>query len=182
DFHVTGVQTCALPILGVVDTFPNQKPWVFVKEKQEYISVENPWHENLDYLFDNVNTSLTNINFTAVKAGDVNHSYSSDSLKSLETRTSSSPVLVFEDEMMSAGNLTSVHVQAKNLQNVLANQFTIVLSDGVEYGGFEAKALPLNTEQISYIEKNGKKYLTVAYHDVSSFSFEDGAELFSIHL
>src|SRR5690606_40732980 len=34
DFHVTGVQTCALPILRVVEHLPFQQPWIATSGEQ----------------------------------------------------------------------------------------------------------------------------------------------------
>ena len=169
-------------ILGLTDTFPKNRPWIFVKENQKYLDGENPWLENLDYLFDNLDTNQTNINFTSIKVGDVNHSYTSD-LKTHETasRSNEIPVMVIEDKTVPANQIVSVPFEAKNFNEILAQQFTLALSPDIEYIGFEADGMPLQVDQIAEIEKEGKHYITLAFHDVSGFSLTDGKILFQLY-
>lgn len=168
-------------ILGTVDTFPDNRPWIFVKENQTYIDPENPWMENLAFQFENMDTSRQNTDFTGVKAGDVNHSYSQDLLSSLtERRTAGQAEFHVEDVVLPKDKVASVSFRAKNYRNLVAQQFTLELNGDVEYAGFEAVDLPLTTEQIAQVKKNGKTYITCAFHATDPVDTEDGNILFNL--
>lgn len=170
-------------ILGSVDTFPNNKPWEFVKEGQQFLDMENPWLENLAFSVENLDSSRMNTNFIGIKIGDVNHSYSSDLVSGLvSSRSVTAPQMIMEDILMKGGELTSVPVTAKNLKNVFGYQFTIELQNGVVYNGFEAVNMPLMPEQITKVVKDGRTYITCAFHDIEGISIADGEIIFNLLL
>ncbi|MFZ1704109.1 MAG: HYR domain-containing protein [Saprospiraceae bacterium] len=170
-------------ILGSVDSFPNQKPWVFVKEDQLYHDPKNPWIESLDFQFQNIDSSLLHTNFIGIKVGDVNLSYSKDLLdNNLEYRNNSLPEFMIEDIVMKTGEITPVAITAKNMNGIISQQFTLELLNGMEYVGFESKDLPLQTDQIALIQKEGRTFITCAYHQLEPLTLEDGAILFHLLL
>jgi hypothetical protein len=170
-------------ILGLKDTFPENKPWIFVKEGQQYLDKSNPWIENPDIHYNNLDSSRQSANFIGIKVGDVNHDYSSDNYeKLLDSRSVLQPEIMIEDKILRAGEIASVEIRGSKLRNILAKQFTLELTGSLEYHGFESKGLPLMSDQIAFVQKNGKTYITCAFHDLAPLSLEDGEVLFTFWL
>ena len=168
-------------ILGTLDEVLGIKTWKFVREDQTFIDPENPWMENMAFEFQNMDTSCQNANFTGIKTGDVNHSYSKDTASFFaENRVNIQAEYHVEDILLQKDKVTSVSFIAKNLKNIIAQQFTLEITNDVDYVGFEAVKLPLTVEQIAHVKKNGKSYITCAFHSSDALEIQDGDVLFNL--
>jgi hypothetical protein len=168
-------------ILGTLDTFPENEPWVFVRNNQSYTDPANPWLESGEHILSNLDSNNENIHFTGIKIGDVNHSYSSDLLDEItNSRTKTNPELSIEDVLLKKGEIYTIPVRAKNMYGILSQQFTLELSDDLEYLGFESKELGLNNDQIALIQKEGRRYVTCAYHNIEPVYVPEDEVLFNL--
>ncbi|MBK6362368.1 MAG: HYR domain-containing protein [Saprospiraceae bacterium] len=168
-------------ILGTLDTFPKNDPWVLVRQDQRYLDPANPWLENSEYMLSDLDSNSENIHFTGIKIGDVNHSYSTDLLdEKTNSRTKTNPEFWVEDVLLKKGEIYTIPVMAKNINGILSQQCTFELLGGLDYLGFESKELPLHNDQIAFIQKDGRKYITCAYHNIDPINVKDDEILFNI--
>lgn len=167
-------------ILGIQSKFSNNTSWRFVDVSQKFSDQTYPWPfvEKLNYY--EVAKSKENSNFVAVKIGDVNGTISK-SIQGLPAIKSKDKLNVhLEDADVMANELITIPIMVENLHNYLAFQWTLELSNDMEYIGFESVDLPLRNDHIALIEKNGKKYLTLSYDNLNGVTLPRGSVLFNI--
>lgn len=65
-------------VLGIVSELPNgDMPWRFVSENWPFMDTLSPWGYNQNIYLEPLVDTIQNVNFTAVKLGDVNNSFES---------------------------------------------------------------------------------------------------------
>jgi hypothetical protein len=123
-------------ILSVDTEFSNNTSWRFVDASYRFPNAANPWLEEFPEV-KNVNdltvTPLNNVNFVAVKIGDVNASAAVSSLASVEDRDLNGTFnLEVANTALKAGNEYRVEVRASDLAKIQGYQATLT---------FDAKAV-----------------------------------------
>jgi hypothetical protein len=136
--------------------------------------------ESLNYegLESNMNTS----DFIAVKIGDVNNSSSDNYTGATSGRSKTTSEIFMKDEWINAGQLVSVPVKSDDLTNDLGIQWTFELSDDVSYEGFEAVGIPIKSDHIAEVVKDGRRYLTLSYDDIKGISVPKDVSMFNLIL
>ncbi len=61
-------------ILGTVNTFPNNKPWIFLPSGFKFPDPQNPWVYPSHLEFPSLNSPVSDADFIGIKVGDVNNS------------------------------------------------------------------------------------------------------------
>lgn len=169
-------------ILGIQSEFSKNTSWRFVDAAYSFDEPMFPWPfmESLSYegLESNMNTS----DFIAVKIGDVNNSSSDNYTGATSGRSKTTSEIFMEDEWINAGQLVSVPVKSDDLTNDLGIQWTFELSDDVSYEGFEAVGIPIKSDHIAEVVKDGRRYLTLSYDDIKGISVPKDVSMFNLIL
>jgi hypothetical protein len=115
-------------ILQIVPTFPNNTSWRFVDKNYVFSNPMNPFSPAFPEFFNvnNLSGDLDNVNFTAVKIGDVNGSATTNFNDPAADRNGKGLLsLVVEDQPVVAGETVKVAFKAKNFLNLLGFQFAL---------------------------------------------------------
>ena len=127
-------------ILGIENSFPKNDPWRFVPSNHTFADPKNPFEFPGGIIMNELITDQPDINFTAVKVGDVNTSalYNANSSNS-EPRTAPAFLLV-NDQQFETGEKISVAIAPSEQMEIFGIQFAIefdvntMVFDGVQSG------------------------------------------------
>ena len=165
-------------VLGVTNEFDNNTSWRFVPSSHVFSDVNNPFDYPFKVNFDSLYEDKKNVNFTAVKVGDVNGSVVVNA-KSTEFRSGST--LFTSDEMkFSPGEIVKCEVRAGDDMHILGTQFGIdfnadqLLFMGLSSGAFDIKSQHYNP----FNAPNGK--LSFSYDIANGKSLKSDEVLFTI--
>ncbi|MDX1684040.1 MAG: cohesin domain-containing protein [Saprospiraceae bacterium] len=171
-------------ILGRYNDFSkwNQTSWRFSDMNENLADNMNPWPftEELDY--QDVATSMYDINFNAIKIGDLNGDAISNGLTGNSTRGNGLVTLVAQDNDLVAGDTYTMEVTSDNFSEVSGYQFTMTFDAGVlNYTGVESGALTVNGSNVG-TSKVADGMITMSWNDLAgnAVSVEDGEVLFSV--
>lgn len=111
-------------ILGLDETFPNNDSWRFIPEDFEFIDSTNPFLDLIPFSI-NINDlsgNEENVNFFAIKVGDVNGTIENQMSGTLLERNNSEtyPIFIYKQESK-VGNLTKLLFKSK-LNNITGLQ------------------------------------------------------------
>lgn len=139
-------------ILGIYEEFPQNDAWRFVDEAYEFDNASAPLNESFpeSYLIDDLNQDME-IDFVAVKVGDVNESVitSFDENNTTATRHANTIEFNATDRDFEAGDIVEVALNATKDIDLLGYQFTL---------GFDTELL--NFKEI----KTGAIYTDVTHY------------------
>lgn len=169
-------------ILGIQSEFSKNTSWRFVDAAFSFEDPLLPWPfiENLNY--EDLESNMNASDFIAVKIGDVNNSSSDNYHNKASGRSKTTAEIYMEDEWINAGQLVSITVKSDDLINDLGMQWTFELSEGVTYEGIEAVGMPIKSDNIAEVVKDGRRYLTLSYDDINGISFPKDASMFNLIL
>ncbi len=114
-------------ILYIDDSFPSNTSWRFVDKDYSFPQANNPWAEIFPEIsnYNNVDVSVLDADFVAVKIGDVNGSAQTNFADAGEDRnTVGSLVFNVEEQKLNAGETYTVDFKANDF-DVLGYQFTL---------------------------------------------------------
>lgn len=119
-------------ILQINDNFSNNTSWRFVEKSYQFPNPANPWLELFPEV-SNVNdlpAGISNLDFVAVKIGDVNESATANVNDQAEATDRSSGTLVFEvdDQAFGLNDIVTVNFKAKDFISVYGFQFTLIFN------------------------------------------------------
>ncbi|MEM9821254.1 MAG: HYR domain-containing protein [Bacteroidota bacterium] len=145
--EVTGFDMVELRklILFINLNFTNNTSWRFVDESFLFPDPTNPFLTIFpeEYLINDLENSMTDVDFVAIKTGDLNNSASPHELQGGDTRTDGSLKLVVEEQDLRTGQEYSVPIYAKDIDQLYGYQLTLGFdSDRLELLEVESGALP----------------------------------------
>jgi hypothetical protein len=165
-------------VLGVTNEFDNNTSWRFVPTSYEFSDPNNPFDYPFKVNLDSLYEDKDNVNFTAVKVGDVNGSVVVNA-KSTEFR-SGNTLFTADQFNFAQGDVIKYEVRAGDDMNVLGTQFGIefnanqLLFTGVSGGAFDIKSHHYNPFHVS----NGK--LSFSYDVAEGKALKAEEVLFTI--
>lgn len=129
-------------ILGNIDAFESNNSWRFVDDGYEFINDNNPLNELFaeDYDIPTLSENM-DIDFTAIKVGDVNNSVALANYSLTEVRSSNALKLIARSKQV--GDQVRIPITTSELQSLSGIQFTIeydinnLAYQGIESGVFE---------------------------------------------
>lgn len=176
DENITGADVVALRklILGVTTEFPNNESWRFVDANYTFVDAEDPLNENFpeEYVISALNSDM-NIDFDAVKVGDVNNSI--DNLNGNTTDNRSAAVVFTTGEAVASNGQIAIPVIAKSSIELSGMQFTLDLGQS-EFAGIESDMLTIGNEHVNV---NDAK-IAVSYASNANETVAAGDVLFTI--
>ncbi|MBK8623759.1 MAG: T9SS type A sorting domain-containing protein [Saprospiraceae bacterium] len=142
-------------ILGLTSTFENNTSWRFIPAGYQFIDPTFPYdfpnRVNIDSLFEN----KSDVNFTAVKVGDVNYSAVVNArTRELENRNAGMSLLM-EEANFKAGEKVSIPVAISEQVSTLGTQFTLTFDatafryESIQSGVFGIKNDHINASEAS---------------------------------
>jgi len=110
-------------ILGITDKFENNTSWRFIPAEHQFVNAENPFDYPTEIDLDSIYEDKSNVNFIAVKVGDVNGSAKANSQNNnTESRSASAP-LVIDSKAFDSGKLVKMDIKAGDLMTTSGMQF-----------------------------------------------------------
>lgn len=169
-------------ILNVSEEFANNTSWRFVDAAYAFPNAENPWEEDFpeSVVTANLQDNLADVNFVAVKIGDVNDSVNPNNLQDEgEERDDAEPfVFSINDEMLTAGARHTVRFTASDIADVAGFQFTLNYdTEYLEFVQLSGGALPDFGVQSFYVMPAAGA-VTLSWN--SDKDFDPTAELFNV--
>ncbi len=177
------IQTRKL-ILGLADDFPNNESWRFVPVTHEFAAGENPLKTDFPEIavIAPDGTDQADVDFMAIKIGDVDYSAQSNGYASSESR-GQNEALSFEltDQTFVAGETVEVTFKAKDFKEVLGYQFELLFeADVVDYHSFKQEAITSLSEDNLGLTQINKGKLRTSWDEATGVTLADGKALFSL--
>jgi hypothetical protein len=163
--------------------FDNNSSWRFVDAAYQFEDANNPFLENQlpgSVNINNAQQGVKDVNFVAIKVGDINNSAVTRNLNSTEERGLSSVNFVVEDAQFKAGQVIEVPVRLSDLKDVTAFQFTMNYNaEAMTLIGAEAGAIALNNNQIAVLDAD-QGVVTAGWGNIESIAIQENEVLFTL--
>ncbi|GLR16719.1 T9SS type A sorting domain-containing protein [Portibacter lacus] len=132
-------------ILGIAKGFNGNESWRFVDRNYQFIDAVNPLTEKFreSYDINNLNSDM-NIDFVGVKVGDVNGTVVANQRMNATVRSNKSLDFSINSTFLKAGSVVEIPVYANNFDNIIAYQFSMELSDKLEFVSVKGGALEMS--------------------------------------
>lgn len=168
-------------ILNLITEFPNDNPsWRFVDANYEF-STENPSAETFpEYIqVNNLSGVMPDLDFIAVKIGDINGSAAASSLTSADSRTKEGNLVIeVADKMVKTGEIVEVAFNATEFKNIEGYQFTLQY-EGLEFVAFGEE---LATEANFGFGLQDRGYLVTSWNNTTADENDNAPTLFRLKL
>ena len=138
-------------ILNITSEFPNNDSWRFVESGYNFTS-SNPAAESFreSMSINNLAANMEDMDFTAIKIGDVNGNALANNFVSAEARTTNGTLtLSTTDFLVKEGQTVMVDFAASNIAQVEGYQFTLKANGSLEIAEGIAKEANFNTQLAS---------------------------------
>ncbi len=170
-------------ILGLIESFPNNESWRFVPSTYVFQENANPLETDFPEIavVPSETTDKSQIDFMAIKVGDVDYSAQSNGLVSNESRNNGANLFFdLEDTTFKAGETVNVTFKANNFTAILGYQMELFFDNEiVDYQGFtKGEISSLTTDNLGLADAaNGK--VKISWDDLEAVNVADGDALFS---
>jgi len=167
-------------ILGISDKFDNNTSWRFVPGEYVFQDPKFPFDYpskiNLDSLFEDKN----NVNFTAVKVGDINNSAKANANSNNAETRSASVVLVAEPIAYEANQVVEFVLKASENIDIIGTQFALSYDrQSLRFDGLASAKWNINPSQINTFRAN-EGLLLVSYDVANGQSISADDELIKV--
>lgn len=169
-------------ILGIYGELPDNDAWRFVNADYRFPNADDPFTPAFpeEYNIDQFSNTMDNVDFIAMKIGDVDNSVDASGLKSNGTRSAIDFNLEVADQEVTAGAEYTVNFKAKEIQNLTGYQFTLNFDAQVlEFDGVVEGAQDINEGNLglNYLEDG---MMTVSWNEAIAQSVQADDVLFSV--
>jgi len=165
-------------ILNLSTEFPNGNPsWRFVDAGYEFTS-DNPSAEEFPEQIEvsNLSGTIPDLDFIAVKIGDINGSASSSALAAEDRSKVGDLTIEVQDRLVKAGEIIEVEFDATDFENIEGYQFTL------KYNNLELVDLidGVATKANFGFALQGRGYLVTSWNNATATINEEKAHLFRL--
>ncbi len=169
-------------ILGFYEELPDNESWKFIAIDEN----TNPSEEEVFYMndrrwFENLNQNMEEIDFMAVKVGDVNNSIELSSSKEndLDSRNLNMAYIDISNIHIKIGEVLRIPVYAKNFEELYGMQWSIQYDiDNVEFLNIHSGILDIGSENF-YHKGNA---INFSWNDKNVRQFNNSSPLFYLEL
>ncbi len=174
-------------ILFIDDEFQNNTSWRFVDAGYIFNDPANPFGETFpeSYPINGLEDNMEDIDFVAVKTGDVNGTASTSGFGgSGEDRTFEGDLkLRMQDQAMEADRTYFVNVKSLDFNEILGYQFTLGFDeDAIEIVDVVGADLPGLNESNFNLQRTAEGAITTSWNQQTALSLEDNAVLFTLEV
>ena len=171
-------------ILFVSSGFPNNVSWRFIDEDYVFPDPTDPFQETFPevYNINNFQGNMNEVDFIAVKIGDVNGSATLNLFdEPTEDRNGESLVLNAKDEQLEEGKAYRLDITSDNFERIIGYQFTLNFDlAALEYIRVENGELPSLTETNFGFALLDRGAITTSWNQSEPASLNAGQVLFSL--
>ncbi len=172
-------------ILFVSNTFPNNTSWRFVDKSFVFSDPADPFSGSFPeiYNINNFQGNMDNVDFIAVKVGDVNGSASTNMFAPENIEDRSGDLLTFSalNGKLQQGREYQLDITSKNFDHIIGYQFTLNFDPAVlEYIRVEKGELPSLTETNFGFALLNQGAITTSWNLSEPASLDAGAVVFSL--
>ena len=170
-------------ILGLIEEFPNNESWRFLPVDHSLDEGENPLLTDFPEIaiVPSESKNKTNVDFIAIKIGDIDYSAQSNGLVVAQDRNNREPLLFdVENKQFKAGEVVNVVFKANQFNAILGYQFELEFNaEIIDYQSFNKGVITsfgvdnLGTNQVE------KGLIKASWDEIEGLSFEDGTTLFA---
>jgi len=169
-------------ILGIYPELPNNTAWRFVDADFTFVDPTDPFALGFPegYNIDRFRTNMDDINFIALKVGDLDNSVDASGLKGNTTRSNITFNMETANQDLVAGNESIVEIKAKDLENITGYQFTLNFDARVmDFVSIEGGVTPLAAGNLGMTYLNDGM-ITASWHDVNGVAVSPEDVLFTV--
>jgi len=171
-------------ILGLEDDFPNNESWRFVPADHQFEEGKNPLNEDFPEIAV-VPAELEDklqIDFMAVKVGDVDYSAQSNGFTSGESRNTNSDLFFdLADQQFAAGETVTVNFNANDFAQIIGYQFELLFdAKVVDYQSIEKGAIENLTDNNFGLAQLNNGQIKASWDEVEGVNVADGSALFTL--
>jgi len=165
-------------ILGINDHFPNNQSWRFVDAQFEFEDTTDPWQTPImeTYTIDGLSEDMQ-VDFVAVKTGDVNGDVDMNIAAGVVTETRSSETLILNmpNIEVERGSLYEIEVKSSEAATLFGMQYAMDI-EGLEV----VNVLPGVLEMKKDFMANYTDHINVSYASAFGDELVDGDVLFTL--
>ena len=177
------IQTRKL-ILGLIEEFPNNESWRFVPTNHEFVAGANPLTTDFPEIavVPAESDNKAQVDFKAIKIGDVDYSAQSNGFANGESRTNNE-ALYFDltDQTFQGGETVTATFKANNFKEVQGYQFELFFDKNViGYHAFTKGAIASLADDNLGLAQITKGQLKTSWDETAGITIAGGATLFSI--
>jgi hypothetical protein len=171
-------------ILGVRKEFPNNTSWRFIDKNYQFENAKNPFGESFPEIYEiqNLAEDMMELDFIAVKVGDLNgNAFANRLVEAKTTGRNNNKTLKFEvkEQIKKPGEKVVVDFRASELKEVLGYQFTLEF-DGKALGFDQlllGKHIGFEHFNLSNIHRG---IITTSWNQSEGVNFKEDEILFSL--
>ncbi len=166
-------------VLGIETDFGDNTSWRFIPTTYEIEDPTQPFGFPEKVVLDDLYVSNENIDFTAIKVGDVNGNAIANLNSDNESETRNAPkTLLIDNSTFASNEVISVPVYANEVSDLLGMQFTVELGKDVRFRGVKSNRIDIADHNVNVAENN----VSFSWNTVESISVGSNEVLFTIEL
>ncbi len=168
-------------ILGVYVNYPDNTSWRFVRRDHEFELWDEPWGFPENFEYDDLVLSDEDVDFVAVKIGDVNYTATNNLLNNqAENRSSEEVSLSIDEQTFVANEKVLMDVKAADLINTIGMQFTMSFDESqMTPTNIIAGALNVNAQNFGF-DDAGNGLISFSWNAVEELEILKEETLFTI--
>lgn len=155
-------------IVGNIDRLPNNDSWIIIPADQSFADTLSPWPLLEDINISNLEVSLSDQDFIAIKIGDVNDNASAQGFGRTDIRTSEEPVeFRMTDRYLNRGESATIEVSVSQAKHLLGFQLSLE-HEGLVYNSSGSEVLSWGGSNLN----NQATSTRVSWSDIRAISDE----------
>ena len=169
-------------VLLKATNFSNNTSWRFVDSNYEFASTENALSESFpeSVVISQFNNSINDVDFVAVKIGDINGNAKTHKLGGTEGRSNNDVNFVVDNKSFEAGETVYVPVTMSDLNSLTAYQFTMKYNSS-DLNLVDVQAGKANVSEENFAILNSDLGLvTGSWGNINAISFDKDEVLFTL--
>lgn len=166
-------------VLGIQAGFEENTSWRFIPTTFEIEDPTYPFGFPDKVILNDLYISNKNIDFTAIKIGDVNGNAITNLTSDKGSETRSAPkALLIENQSILANEKISVPVYANEVTDLLGFQFTFELGADVRFSGIQSNRLDISSDHINVVDNS----VMLSWNSIDAIALVANEVLFTIEL
>lgn len=133
-------------ILGITSDFENNTSWRFVPADYIFDDPSYPFDYTEKVLIDSIYEDVNNVNFIAVKVGDVNNSAVVNAHSNKTQTRGVNALFVIDDKQFESGTVLNVDIKAGEMMDIMGTQFTMKFdAETLEFSSLKGGLVPVKS-------------------------------------